>query len=77
MKSKYSVDILYRSMFYPELDNKIESLMRRPRDASGMGFGQRDMTFVFKKKSSAKRAFEKLSKIKNLTKVSLVVDRDV
>ena len=41
----FSVEVTYPGQYYPELDSKLENFMGQYAGASGMGFGQRDLSF--------------------------------
>lgn len=68
----YQVRIFYDANHYPAMDLVIHKIIKRKyNDASGMGFGERDVAFDFKSRASALKAFDKLSKVKRIGRLTL------
>lgn len=64
--SKYYFSVSYDIQYYPELDDKLEKLVGRHSDGSGMGMGERDISWYL---SSKKRVLEVFSRISPLKQV--------
>ena len=61
-------------MHYPELDEKLENIMGKYSDASGLGFGQRDAAWYFKHSKQAFEKFKRLRKLRNLDTIQVTWD---
>ncbi len=62
-KKEYRLQIIYPAQFYSNGDRKIcKAVGRTYSDASGMGFGERDMSFYFDTKKKADNACKRVEK---------------
>ncbi len=77
MKSKkkevYTVEVCYPSEFYPDMDDKLDSIAKMASGGSGMGLGYRDNTYYFKSKNKALEVYSKMKKIKVLKYVDMII----
>ncbi len=47
-------------------DDRIRKAAKRADDGSGVGFGERDITFTFYRRDAAQRAVERMRKIRGV-----------
>ena len=73
--NRYRVSASYRDYLYPDYDAKVTKLVGRKSDGSGMGFGERDVDFLFGTLAGALTAFKKLIRDHNI--VSVGIHRDL
>lgn len=64
-KDRFKIEVMYDIVHYPKLDDKLHTLLGYS-DASGAGFGERNMSWYFKSKTSAQKAFNKIRRLKNV-----------
>lgn len=75
MHTNYIIDVTYGGEHYPQLDQKLNDIFGRYSDESGMGFGERDLAWFFKTRRTAQKYFDKLSRMKKLSQISLKIVR--
>lgn len=61
-RRSYSVEVCYPDDLYPDKDRIMEEIVGIMSHGSGMGFGERDMSWSYKTLPAAKRCFDKLVK---------------
>lgn len=74
-KIEYRVQAIYPARSMAEIktaDKKYEKVVGRGRDASGIGFGERDMAWYYKQCSTAERAYSRLARFRSLKSVDLI-----
>lgn len=72
----FSLMVLINNDDYSDTEHKIKQLLgRRYSDASGFGFGIRDLEFTYAREADAKKALEKLKKAK-LRNVKAKVEKE-
>ena len=74
MKKKaieYRVYVSYPARFWPDYDEKVEKIAGMYSDGSGMGFGERDLAFNYKRKYVAEKLISRLKKSRLKLKVHL------
>jgi hypothetical protein len=60
---EYTADRYWRD---PDFDRKLEKMARVLSSGSGMGFGIRDVDFVFKTKKGALNTYARLPRLRNV-----------
>ena len=73
----YSVSIAYPEEKYPELDNVLSKIAHAREYDSGIGFGERDMSFDYRHFNTAFAAFTRLRKCRQINSISLSIAKDV
>ena len=74
-KHTFFVNATYPANLYPQYDEKLSKLVKKNDYGSGMGFGERDITFYFSNTRKALAAFDKLNRCKKLCRISLTIEK--
>jgi hypothetical protein len=75
-KITFDVNASYDAQYYPEKDGQLEKIVGRSSNGSGMGMGERDLSWYCGNLNAAMVIFRKLLRVKKLTSLSLMVIRD-
>lgn len=68
-KSHWSLEIAYEPKFYPALDEKIDKIVGRDHNGSGMGFGARDLNYDFKTDADARAIGKRVKRLEGIKTV--------
>ena len=75
-KKEFSVFVIYPDQLYwddeLDMDNSIAQAARIMSDVSGMGFGERDISFTFKTRKGAENAVARIKKLHPKIKARLI-----
>lgn len=67
----YQIIVDYPSKYYDKFDTLIKKTLKKDSDGSGMGFGQRDLSFYYRTLPAAIKAFQKLNKLRLIARITL------
>ena len=74
---KYKLDVSYPAEEYPSKDVVMDNLVGRRHEASGMGFGMRDLSWYFKNKATRDARYRRLKKLSVECSISsCIIDKE-
>ena len=73
-KKIFTVSVSYSADLYPEYDDVLASIAHTTDSGSGMGFGERDLSFSFGSLKTALGCFERMLDCRKLISISLIVN---
>ena len=69
----WRIEVSYAGRYYPCMDEIIEKIAKRESDGSGMGLGERDLSFYFKTKKQAEKFASDLDKFVKMMNFEITI----
>lgn len=67
----YELRVYYPSEYYDRFDTIIKKALKKDSEGSGMGFGERDLSFAYRTLPVALKAFQALNKLRLIARITL------